>query len=50
MAAVIVDEKLEALRRCVQRVQDKRAASADDLRADADWQDIIALNLTRAVP
>ncbi|MEX1082104.1 MAG: DUF86 domain-containing protein [Halofilum sp. (in: g-proteobacteria)] len=47
--ASVVEEKLETLRRCVRRVEDKRAASAEELRKDADRQDIVALNLTRAV-
>lgn len=41
--------KLESLRRCLQRVQDKTPASADTLRSDVDAQDIIVLNLERAV-
>lgn len=49
MDAVIVGEKLESLRKCVRRLQEKRAATAADLQADLDRQDIIALNLTRAV-
>jgi uncharacterized protein YutE (UPF0331/DUF86 family) len=46
---LILAEKLEALRRCVKRVEERRAPSADMLRADIDRQDILALNLTRAV-
>jgi len=49
MDTLIVAEKLESLRRCMKRVQDKRADTVDDLRADPDRQDIISLNLTRAV-
>ncbi len=37
------------LRYCVQRVRDKRPETADALGADLDAQDIITLNLTRAV-
>lgn len=49
MDKLILGEKLEALHRCVRRVEERRAASADELRSDVDRQDIVALNLTRAV-
>lgn len=49
MDSLILSEKLESLRHCVRRIEDKRADSIDRLRADADRQDILALNLTRAV-
>ena len=42
-------EKLEALRRCIRRVESKRPAQMETLLADLDLQDIITLNLTRAV-
>jgi uncharacterized protein YutE (UPF0331/DUF86 family) len=45
----LIEEKLEVLRRCVLRVEAKCPSSAADLAADQDRQDIIALNLTRAV-
>lgn len=45
----LIEEKLEALRRCVRRIEDKRPDSAEVLTNDPDLQDIIALNLTRAV-
>jgi uncharacterized protein YutE (UPF0331/DUF86 family) len=46
---VILRDKLEALRRCVARVEAKRPATVAALEADPDLQDIIVLNLTRAV-
>lgn len=49
MDARLIEEKLEALRRCVQRIESRTPPSAEALAADADLQDIIALNLTRAV-
>lgn len=49
MDARLIEEKLEALRRCVQRIESRTPKSAEALAADADLQDIIALNLTRAV-
>lgn len=42
-------EKLASLRRCLARVETRRAASADELARDPDRQDILSLNLTRAV-
>jgi uncharacterized protein YutE (UPF0331/DUF86 family) len=46
---LIVAEKLESLRRCIARIEQRRVASAEALAADVDAQDILALNLTRAV-
>ncbi|MEI6892124.1 MAG: DUF86 domain-containing protein [Pontiella sp.] len=45
----IVLNKLESLRRCLRRVQDKTPASVDLLLEDHDLQDIIVLNLERAI-
>ncbi len=45
----LVLEKLESLRRCVERIRSKTPASAQKLREDWDLQDIIAVNLERAV-
>lgn len=45
----VIEEKLESLRRCLQRVVDKCPPDPEALRRDPDLQDIIALNLTRAV-
>lgn len=45
----VVERKLEALRRCVLRLRTKRPASAQALAADADLQDVLVLNLSRAV-
>lgn len=49
MDKLILAEKLEALRRCVRRVEMRRTESVQELQADVDRQDILALNLTRAV-
>ncbi|MGH8321211.1 MAG: type VII toxin-antitoxin system HepT family RNase toxin [Gammaproteobacteria bacterium] len=49
MDKLILQEKLEALRNCIRRVETRRTRTADELRTDPDRQDIIALNLTRAV-
>ncbi len=45
----IVEQKLESLRRCIRRIRDKCPLDVDTLANDADSQDIVALNLTRAV-
>lgn len=49
MDQLLVSQKLESLRRCIQRVENKGPESAEILRSDLDLQDIIVLNLSRAV-
>ncbi len=45
----VVEHKLESLRHCLQRVKDKCPADAQVLAEDYDVQDILSLNLSRAV-
>ncbi len=45
----IILTKLDSLRRCITRIEDKTPASADILKGDYDLQDIISINLERAV-
>lgn len=45
----LVFTKLESLRKCLLRIQDKAPISPELLMNDIDLQDIIALNLSRAV-
>jgi uncharacterized protein YutE (UPF0331/DUF86 family) len=45
----LVAQKLESLRRCIQRVELKLPDSVETLLTDLDAQDIVSLNLTRAV-
>jgi uncharacterized protein YutE (UPF0331/DUF86 family) len=45
----VVEEKLESLRRCIHRVSEKCPADVETLSNDLDLQDILALNLSRAV-
>jgi len=45
----VIDQKLESLRRCLHRIQIKCPAQVDDFLTDFDLQDIISLNLSRAV-
>ncbi len=49
MDQVILTQKLESLRRCIQRVEMKTPADVGQLIHDPDIQDILVLNLTRAV-
>jgi uncharacterized protein YutE (UPF0331/DUF86 family) len=49
MDPLILQEKLESLRRCVARVETKRPERLAELEADPDLQDIIVLNLSRVV-
>ena len=45
----IVAEKLESLRRCSHRIKEKTPQLRETFLADLDLQDIIVLNLSRAI-
>ena len=45
----VINRKLESLRRCVARIQSKMPLTQDDLQTDYDLQDIVSVNLERAV-
>lgn len=45
----VVEEKLESLRNCINRVVQKRPSTPEDLQNDLDLQDILSVNLERAV-
>lgn len=45
----VIGQKVESLRRCVARIREKTPVTAAALAADVDAQDILTLNLTRAV-
>ena len=49
MDRLILDEKLESLRRCLRRIEEKKPRRVEVLVGDPDIQDILVLNLTRAV-
>lgn len=49
MDRAVIERKLEVLRRCLLRLRTKRPASAAQLATDADLQDVLVLNLSRAV-
>jgi hypothetical protein len=45
----VIEHKLESLRRCLQRIAEKCPSNPDKLGQDPDLQDIVTLNLSRAV-
>ena len=45
----IIMRKLDSLARCVKRIEEKRPATLDQLIDDVDIQDILSINLERAV-
>ena len=45
----VIKAKLVSLQRCMQRIRHKTPSSAQHLAADFDLQDILILNLQRAV-
>lgn len=45
----VIEQKLESLRRCLKRVAEKCPSDPVTLERDLDLQDIITLNLSRAV-
>ncbi len=49
MDKLILAQKIESLRRCLHRVETKCPPTAGELANSADLQDVIVLNLTRAV-
>ena len=49
MDRTLIGKKLESLRRCLVRIREKCPPTAELLSLDPDAQDIVALNLTRAV-
>jgi len=49
MGEQFIAQKLESLRRCIQRVESKLPDSVETLLTDLDAQDIVSLNLTRAL-
>lgn len=49
MDTLMVGRKLDSLQRCLARVRDKCPATVNALATDPDLQDIMVLNLSRAV-
>lgn len=50
MDRLVLEDKTESLRRCIARVQAKCPSSLAAQEADPDAQDVVVLNLSRAVP
>ncbi len=49
MDRLIIERKLDSLQRCLSRVRDKNPADLSTLEKDLDLQDVLVLNLSRAV-
>lgn len=49
MDRIVIERKLDSLQRCLHRVAERCPVSAEALAKDVDAQDIVSLNLTRAV-
>ena len=49
MDTLIIERKLDSLQRCLARIRDKTPDSVDTLSKDLDLQDVLVLNLSRAV-
>jgi uncharacterized protein YutE (UPF0331/DUF86 family) len=49
LADVIVQQKIDSLSRCISRIREKTPEKLDLLLEDLDIQDIISINLERAV-
>lgn len=45
----VIARKLDSLIRCVHRIETKRPATVEELASDIDLQDILSVNLERAV-
>lgn len=45
----VIEQKLESLRRCLARIRLRCPASVEQFLGDIDAQDIVTLNLTRAI-
>ncbi len=45
----LIEGKLESLRRCINRVETKRPKKFEDFENNLDLQDILSVNLERAV-
>lgn len=45
----VIEEKLESLRRCYRRIEEKRPDSAEEFQENFDLQDIVSVNIERAV-
>ena len=49
MQSEVVLRKLDSLRRCLKRIEDKQPIDWEEITTDYDLQDILSINLERAV-
>lgn len=49
MDKLVVEQKIESLRKCLLRVEQRCPDSLENLLSDVDAQDVLVLNLSRAV-
>jgi len=49
MTSEVLNQKIESLRNCVQRIESKVPFALKDLKQNFDLQDIVSVNLQRAV-
>jgi len=49
MDNLVVEQKIESLRKCLVRVEQRCPDTLEDLLSDLDAQDVLVLNLSRAV-
>ncbi len=49
MDTIVITQKLESLRHCIDRISTKCPSDVQPLQTDPDLQDIIVLNLTRSI-
>ena len=49
MDKIVIHKKLDSLNRCINRIEEKCPATAIELKTNIDLQDVIVLNLSRAV-
>lgn len=49
MTIDVLNQKIESLRNCIERIESKKPFSAEDLQKNFDLQDIISINLERSV-
>lgn len=49
MAQRVIEEKIDSLQRCIKRIEAKRPETVGELKLNLDLQDILSVNLERAV-
>jgi uncharacterized protein YutE (UPF0331/DUF86 family) len=49
MDSVVLDKKIDSILRCLERIEQRIPATEDEFMLDYDAQDVVVLNITRAV-